>query len=211
MMMLAVALAAVQGMAQSEKGSWTVTPKVGMNWATRAGDDIYYGPDMNQKVGHSAKRGLAVGVEAEYQLTGGVGLSGGVVYSQQGMLYDDIDQYWHDQKLQMDYLNIPLMVHAYVAPNLAFAVGVQPGFLVHKKLSGEEYFSEGNRSGYQSFETSDLYYRSFDFGIPVGVSYDLGYLRLEFRYSFGLYDTTKVGMHEHNNVAQLTVGYRFGL
>ncbi len=209
--MLMALLTTAQGFSQSEAGRWTITPKAGVNWSNRTEGDIYYGTGLDEKVKHSSRRGFAIGAEAEYFVHQNAGISAGLIYSQQGCDYDDAPQVWKDTKLKLDYLNIPVMVHCYPVEHFGLQVGMQPGFLVRKKLSGEEYYSEENRSGYRSFETNVTFMRNFDLSIPVGVSFDLDYLRLEFRYCFGIYDTTKIDQKEHNNTAQLTIGYRFRL
>jgi hypothetical protein len=199
-------LTTVQVAAQREGTWWTVIPKVGLNLANMSMSDIYIGTS-DDKMSGSTKLGLALGIEAEYH-NGWVGLSAGLLYSQQGTRYDDAPQTWKDQKLSLQYLNIPVLFHGYATPQLGLEVGLQPGFMIGKKLSGEAYGIDG---AYHSFSETDLYYRSFDIGIPVGVTYDLGPVRLGFRYTFGVYDTTKVKMKERNKVAQLTIGYRFDL
>ena len=181
-------------------------PKVGLNMASMSMSDIYINMS-DDKVENGMKAGLAAGVEAEYW-SQRMGVSVGLLYSQQGTRYDDAPQMWKDQKLSLHYLNIPVLFHGYATPQLGLEIGLQPGFMIDKKLSGEEY---GTDNVYNSFSTSDLFYRSFDIGIPVGVTYDFGPVRLGFRYTFGLYDTTKVELKERNKVAQLTIGYRFEL
>ena len=202
-------LAMMQGLAQNEVGSWTFIPKAGMNWVNRTESEIYVDANESAKVSYSMRRRLTIGVETEYQVTSFLGLSGGVLYSQKGIKYDDMAGLWKSRKLSLDYIDIPLMVHGYIAPHLGVQAGVQPSFLIHKKMVGEDFYVEGNTAGYRKVEDNDLaIYRTFDIGIPVGVSYDLDRVRVEFRYCFGLYDTTKYSLKERNNVAQFTIGYR---
>ena len=183
-------LTAMQSAAQSEVGTVTLMPKIGGCWATMTSSDIYYGENLDGKASAKGKLGLVGGVEAEYQLLSGLGLSMGAVYARQGMAYEDVPGVLKDYKVSLDYLNLPVLAHLYVAPQLALQLGVQPGFLLRE--------DKGN-------------YRTFDFGIPVGLSYDFDRLRLECRYCFGLYDTTKHDLNERNRSLQLTVGYRFTL
>ena len=191
-MTLLCLIAVISGRAQeSEKGTWTLTPKVGLNWAKMTNGDIWY--ENDKKASTKGKVGIVIGAEAEYRLLSGLGISAGLLYSQQGTCYEDVPNVWEDMKVSLDYLNLPLMAHLYIAPGLSVEAGVQPGYLIHRNSSLEDY------------------HRKFDFGIPVGIAYDFDRLRLELRYCIGLYDTTKYDLKEHSRTAQLTVGYRFNL
>ena len=191
-MTLLCLIAVISGRAQeSEKGTWTLTPKVGLNWAKMTNADIWYVND--KKASTKGKVGLVVGAEAEYRLLSGLGISAGLLYSQQGTRFEDVPEVSEDMKVSLDYLNLPLMAHLYIVPGLSIEAGVQPGYLIHRNSSLEDY------------------HRKFDFGIPVGIAYDISRLRLELRYCFGLYDTTKYDLKERNQTAQLTIGYRFNL
>ena len=206
-------LTAMQSPAQSEVGRLTLMPKVGAAWTTMTADGIYYGYEPNEEASAKGKFGFVGGVEAEYQLLSKLSLSAGVLYARQGTAYEDVPKMLKDYKVSLDYLNIPVMAHLYIAPNLAVQLGVQPGFLIHQRQSGEEcvYQTDGTPSGWQSFSENTTYHRTFDFGIPIGISYDFDSWRIECRYCLGLYDTTKYELKERNRSLQLTVGYRFTL
>lgn len=210
LMTLLCLTATMSGMAQeNETGTWTLTPKVGLNWAKMSDGGIWY--ESDKKASAKGKLGLVVGAEAEYRLLSGLAVSAGLLYSQQGTRYDDVPKVWKDMKVSLDYLNLPVMAHVYIAPGLSVEAGIQPGYLIHRSTSVEEYTDEGVTSGWQSSSDDTSYHRKFDFGIPIGITYDLDRLRLELRYCFGLYDTTKYDLKERSQTAQLTVGYRFSL
>jgi len=205
-------LAVVQSRAQSEVGTLTLMPKIGGNWATMTASDIYYGVETDEKASAKSKLGFTGGIEAEYQLRSNFSLSAGVMYAHQGMAYEYVPEVWKDFKVSLDYLNIPVMAHLYVAPHLAIQMGVQPGFLLRGRHSGEVYdYRADGTLGWQSFSGDDNYHRTFDIGIPFGLSYDIDHFRIECRYCLGLYDTTKYQMKERNRSLQLTLGYRFML
>ena len=206
-------LTMMQSRAQSEIGTLMLMPKVGAAWTTMAADGIYYGVESNEEASAKGKFGFVGGVEAEYQLLDKLSLSAGVLYARQGTAYEDVPKTWKDYKVSLDYLDIPILAHLYVAPNLAVQLGVQPGFLIHQRQSGEAflYKNDGAELGWQSFSENTTYHRTFDFGIPIGISYDFDSWRIECRYCLGLYDATKYKLKERNRSLQLTVGYRFTL
>ena len=53
---------------------------------------------------------------------------------------------------------------------------------------------------------------SYDFAIPLGVSYEFSHVVLDARYNFSMTDALSVmGETSRNSVFQLTIGYKFGL
>ena len=187
LVMAAVMLASVGAYAQHAVGSFTLQPKVGMNIATLTDVD-----DADARIG------FVGGLETEYQATDIFSLSAGVLYSMQGCKYDN-DKVKTTSKL--DYINIPIMANVYVAKGLAVKLGVQPAFNVNSevKVSGGKYST-----------SADVDAKSFDFSIPVGISYEYSNVVLDARYNWGL---TKVvdGSDSKNSVFQITLGYKFDL
>lgn len=117
----AVALiASVSMFAQSETGSITIVPKVGVNLATVTGDG-----DQKMKVD------FAIGAEAAYQLTDKFAVSGGLLYSGQGAKDGD-------DNMNLGYLNVPILANYYVMDGLAIKAGIQPGFLLSAKMGSHD-------------------------------------------------------------------------
>ena len=174
--------------AQSEVGSITLQPKVGINLASMTDYD-----DSKMKVG------LVAGVEAAYQLSDALAVSAGLNYSMQGVKGDG------DAKIKTEYINIPILANYYVAPGLAIKAGVQPGFLMSCKTD----------DGENDVDAKD-FAEKFDLSIPVGVSYEISDFVIDARYNFGLTniwkdDYKKLLGDAKNSVISLTVGYKFGL
>jgi hypothetical protein len=142
--------------------------------------------------GGGAKIGFVGGLEGEYQLTDMVSMSAGVIYSQQGEKESFYYNTSWDETYKYDYINVPIMANVYVLKGFAVKLGVQPGFLVHDNLNGT------------------VEAKSFDFSIPVGLSYEYKNIVLDARYIHGL---TKVANHldEKNSLFQFTLGYKFEL
>jgi len=184
-----MAVATLTANAQQAEGTFSITPKVGMNVAT-----ITKYNDADPRIG------LVAGAEGQYQVNEMLGISAGVLYSMQGAKHKS-GGVTHTTKL--DYINVPVLANVYVWEGLAVKAGVQFGFNVNSesKLSGDG----GSATGSVDAET-------FDFSIPVGVSYEFAQVPivLDARYNWGL---TKVWKDTDckNSVFQFTVGYKFSL
>lgn len=171
--------------AQHTVGSFTLQPKVGINIATLT--------DLND-IGKS-RVDFVGGVEGEYQVSDLFSISAGLLYSRQGYKIEDFE--YNGDFVTADwspsYLNIPILANVYVVKGLAIKAGVQPGIMVGNDNVGDMA-------------------NTFDFSIPVGLSYELSTvpLVLDARYNWGL---TKVfdGFKPKNSVFQITIGYKFNL
>ena len=195
MMIAAMMVATVAAKAQFEPGTFTLQPKVGVTLATISSDDSKF------------KFGMAAGIEGQYQLNNWFGLSAAVMYSQQGAKAKN-----YDLKLNMEYINIPVMAKFYVTKGLSLNVGVQPGFMTKAKAKGEgrtvDVKSNCNK---------------VDFSIPMSIAYEFeNGLTFEARYTTGLtnvgkdaFDSTSSSWDKayqnKNEVFMLTVGYKFSL
>ena len=183
-----VMLASVASYAQQAVGTFTLQPKIGMNVASLTKCD-----------GCDPRIGLAAGVEAEYQATDIFSVSAGLIYSMQG---NKAKEEGVTLTTKLDYINIPILANVYVTKGLAVKLGVQPAFNVSdkQKLSG----------GKAPFESEDVGAESFDFSIPVGLSYEYNNVVFDARYNFGVTNIADGG-DSKNSVFQFTLGYKFAL
>lgn len=167
---------------------FTLQPKIGMNVASLTKCD-----------GCDPRIGLAAGVEAEYQATDIFSVSAGLIYSMQG---NKAKEDGVTLTTKLDYINIPILANVYVTKGLAVKLGVQPAFNVSdkQKLSG----------GKASVEPEDVGAESFDFSIPVGLSYEFNNVVIDARYNFGVTNIAEGG-DAKNSVFQITLGYKFAL
>lgn len=193
LLMAVVMLASVASYAQQAVGTFTLQPKIGMNVAS-----------LTKYDGADPRIGLAAGVEAEYQATDIFSISAGVIYSMQGNKYDYnvLGKNAATQTNKLDYINIPILANVYVVKGLAVKVGVQPAFKVNEevKMSSE--------LGSDSKEVDSA--ESFDFSIPVGLSYEYSNVVFDARYNFGVTKVWK-DLDPMNSVFQFTIGYKFAL
>lgn len=183
-----VMLASVASYAQQAVGTFTLQPKIGMNVASLTKCD-----------GCDPRIGLAAGVEAEYQATDIFSVSAGLIYSMQG---NKAKAEGVTQTTKLDYINIPILANVYVTKGLAVKLGVQPAFNVSDKV-------KQSGSG-ASIEAEDVGAESFDFSIPVGLSYEFNNVVIDARYNFGVTNIADGG-DAKNSVFQFTLGYKFAL
>lgn len=161
-----------------------IKPMVGGTLTTFSGDV------HNNKV----KVGLVAGAEFGYNFAENMGVTVGALYSMQGSAIKDVDD-----KIKMNYLNIPVLFNYYIIPGLAIKAGVQPGFLMSSK--------------YGDTDMKD-YSKKFDLSIPMGLSYEISDFVIDARYNLGATNFLKDnnglfwdGKARHS-VIMLTVGYK---
>ena len=187
--MAAMALSSVGAFAQYNAGDVTIQPKVGLSIS-----------DYTDIDDSKTRAGVVAGAELEYHVSPMFGLSVGALYSMQGCKYEESGV---DVTLKNDYINVPVLANVYVAPGLALKAGLQPGFKVNSKAK----VKAGGTAVTKDLEDS---FKSFDFSVPVGISYEYMNVCLDARYNIGV---TKVmdDTDSKNSVFQLTLGYKFSL
>ena len=195
MMMMAV-------QAQKEVGTFTVYPRFGVNISKFSGQKIYIDASDNY-VKEKNKVGLSAGAELWYQFHNSLAFSMGIIESGQGTKTEDIilentnnvkETYSYSVNTQV--LNIPLLLHVFVAPGLSFEAGVQPGFLLSAKSK-----ENGTVNDVKSMM------KTFDLSIPIGISYEYMNLQLDLRYNHGLTSLGDFFDKGHNRSIVLTLGY----
>lgn len=181
-------LAFATAKAQSEVGGFSVRPMVGMNIGMMTNAD-----DSDPRIG------FVVGTELEYQATDLLGLSAGLLYSQQGCKVDD------NGTLKLDYINIPLLANVYVAKGFAVKLGLQPGFLINDKAKVSD-------SGVSVEAGLGDLSKNFVLSVPVGISYEFSNIQLDARYNWGVtHALSAEGESSNSSAFMITVGYKFNL
>ncbi len=142
LILLALLCLATMAEAQNQKGTFSIKPMAGINISTFGSPTI---EDM-----YHAKVRFTAGAEAEYGVNDWLGLSLGLMYSQQGAKVDGgvnlilplenggylYSESQMDGYLHADYLNIPVMARVYIPSlrGLSISAGVQVGLLVNDKM-----------------------------------------------------------------------------
>ena len=141
--------------------------RLGANYATIAGDDT---DDLDGKFG------LNFGGVAEIGVSDKFAVQPEVLYSQQGTKYSDSDGF--DGKINLNYLNVPVMAKFKVSDAFSIEAGPQFGYLLSAKdkydspISGEDDVKE--------------FLKNTDFGGNIGVGYELDSgLNFNARFNYG--------------------------
>ncbi len=181
--------------AQHAPGSLTLQPRIGFSAS-----------DFNNTYDTKARVGLVVGPEFEYTLSDRFSIAAGLNYSQQGTELKD-----YDVTAKFDYLTIPVVANVYLFKGFALKAGIQPGINLSAKaeINGKES------------DINEDYMNSFEFAIPVGLSYEFRNFVLDARYVFGvtkIFNEDKINkdgfefdLGSKNLGFQLTLGYKFTL
>ena len=229
-MIAAMMVAAVSANAQFEPGTLSIQPKIGGNisWLSNT-PNLPLGDvdDREIELKKSPIVGALIGAEAEYQLTNMFSLAAGLNFAMQGSGWKDYDEKIgdvkyeiKDTKLNLYYINVPVVANVYLFKGFAVKAGVQVGFLVkaNRELSAtvKDENNDWNMSTkYDESFTSEC--KKVDVAIPMGVSYQVPTIPIviDARYNLGLTKVNKESEEGYkdfkNNVIQLTVGYKFAL
>ncbi|MDR6300303.1 porin family protein [Mesonia maritima] len=136
------------------------------------------------------KTGFQGGIFAGVKFNDSWGIQADLLYSQQGSEFDA-------DKVNLDYINIPVVLKYYLIGGLNLQAGPQFGFMVN------DDFPEANEIGDQ-IETND-----FDISGAFGVGLDLAFgLRLDARYNLGFTDVSD-NTKGKNAFYSVTIGYSF--
>lgn len=197
LLMLIVAVMPALAHAQKEPGTFTLYPRIGVNWSTFSSDMIYTGIDgtSQQHVDSKYRAGFTAGAELQYQIGDYGAVSGGVLYSRQGTDFEDIpDDDFGKPTIKTDNIVVPLLLVGTTSFGLSAKVGLQPEFRVH--ASGfDEMMNKVNLS------------------LPVGLAYEWHNIAVDVRYNFGLTRIYKDGFESsaHGRTLMITLGYGFDL
>ena len=182
--------------AQLKVGTTFVKPTVGINLANISGQD----QDM--------RVGAHVGAEFEHALAKQFSVSGGLIYSMQGMKTSGGGV---TVTTAFDYINIPIMGNYYISKNFALKFGLQPGF----KASAKSKISGNGSSGSEDWDSS---VSQICLSIPLGFAVEFSDFVLDARYSLGITNVLKddyvfqtSGKNGKNNVISINLAYKLPL
>jgi hypothetical protein len=149
------------------------------------------------------KLGLSAGPALQVKLANVFFLQTELLYSIKGTRSDSMQN--SDAKLNLNYINLPILIGYRAAPNFSIKLGPEIGRLLSAK-------SEANGT------TKDLtdFYQSFDFGADLGLAYTFKKVALDLRYNYGFKDllerangtgTTSGSDDVSNRVLQFSLTY----
>lgn len=208
---MTVAALSVSAQSKVKPGTWSIQPKAGVTITSITGLD----EDITLGIGHKSESqvnvGATIGGEVEYQIDNRFSVAAGVGYIMQGKQWDDYEiggVEWYDSKIELGYINVPIVANCYIFKGFAVKAGVQFAFMTNAKY--KYTIKDGNYETKYNQDIKDNC-KTFDFSIPVGVSYEFdNHIVIDARYNIGV---TKVldGATNHNSVLLATVGYKFRL
>ena len=225
MMIAAMMVAAVSANAQFEPGTWSIQPKIGGTISSVSNmPDFNFGKigNTNLDVDKSIYTGALIGAEFEYQVAQPFSVAAGLNFSMQGCKWGDFEvkkdgDYVKakDLKMELNYLNIPIVANFYLFKGFAIKTGVQLGFLLSANVKATTETKIGELISKQT-DTRDFKdeCKKFDVAIPIGISYQVPTIPIyiDGRYNLGLTKINKDGDTNYKNqVFQVTVGYKFAL
>ena len=186
-------------MAQHEEGDFTVQPKVGLSIATLSDADKYIAD-------------FHFGLEVEYMFTDNFSAGFGALLSNQGAKYNEtanLSKY----KVDLDYVQIPILANYYVLPGLAIKAGIQPGFKTRAKAKFDDSTVDLDKlyGLYNHLTADNLKVSTFDISIPVGISYEYKNVVLDARYNIGLNKVLNQGDAFYNRWFMISLGYKFNV
>lgn len=202
-MFLAAAIA-VLGLSQSDAQ---------VNFGVKAG------PQLSNLVGNddvdaSTKFGFHAGAYANIRISEQFAFQPELLYSMQGAeseaTYEEFGITYRDEdKIQLSYINVPLMMKWYAYDGLNFEFGPQIGFNVAAKAKGESTVTNGDGSITTSYDEDIDDIETVDFGLNIGAGYELPMgLNFGIRYALGLTEIQK-DSDLKNSVISLGIGYTF--
>lgn len=237
MMIAAFMVAAVSANAQFEPGTFSLQPKIGGTISMMSNMPKLQGESFNVTIDKSPIAGFIIGGEAEYQIAKAFSLAAGVNYSMQGSGWANYDEKigdtkfeLKDAKIELGYINIPIVANVYLFKGFAIKTGVQFGFMTNANMKFNSSFSGDKSNVTYNFDSSIKdQCEKFDIAIPVGVSYQVPTIPIyiDGRVNIGLKkvfkdktvtikddiidDVLYLDKDPKNFTIQVTVGYKFAL
>lgn len=186
--------------AKSERGTWSLTPRIGVNWSRSTTNHIV----ISQESGKGGtvpdwKSGIMAGFDIGYRYSTRFKTSAGLYYSNEGFKLDR-----HTES--MKYMNLAITENFYLYKGLSLKAGLQPGYLLECKDQ-----TENPKTGLKQTDNDiDIFHR-WNLSIPLGIAYEYGGLSLDLQYNAGILQMYKHGHDDpfRTRSIWLTLGYTF--
>jgi len=191
---------------QADSNSIDFGAKAGVNFANIGGDDVET----------DSRTSFNLGLVLEVPISERFSFQPEVLYSGQGFDIREIDQdnaFDTDDNIeyQLDYVQVPLLLKAYVIKGLSVEAGPQFGFKINEEIDFQPTSDEGD----VEIDDDNSNVKDFDTSIALGTSYklDSGFF-VSARYTFGLTNILEdeafiQNIDAKNNVWQFGVGFMF--
>ncbi len=172
--------------------------------------DIYYGPSVGLNLSTITKQTFSndylrgnLGVHVGYNLTNEITLHGELLYSWQGMKYNDADA-----RISLNYIKIPVLARLNIVNGMSLEAGMSFNFLTYAKQTNITTVEGGGYS-----DELDLMgtMNHFDLTIPVGINYLFAQnFEIGLRYDMSMLRVFKNSDNKSRN-SNLSLNFRYRL
>ena len=210
-------LTTTMGYAQHEPGTFTLYPKLGVEWSKLNNDKIQY--TDGETIDASFRSGLVGGAELHYQFSQFGGVAVGILFDQMGSKNNS-----NDGKLKikqrLNYLTMPLLATFNMGyTNFQLKGGINLSYLLNAKIKYEDSTLPAGttdndpKADYNSHydDTNTGLFHRFNVALALGASYEWRNIILDARYNFGLSNVYKYDNSPATRCFWLTLGYGFKL
>jgi hypothetical protein len=188
----------------------------GLNFSNFMGD--FYFSDYPDKINPNAKLGLNFGPTIEMGISEKISFQSGIVFSQKGFKYQEIEErrrggtveiVEYNDVLKISYLQVPLNFKFYHEVNDFKIFGIL-GSYYGFALSGKMIYDDLDDSPYY-YETTfgkegDL--KGSDFGFNLGFGIEIKSFEIMLTYERGIIDISQNKNQYFNHLLNLSMGYR---
>lgn len=159
-----------------------------------------------------SKAGIFLGGYANFRFSDDFAFQPELIYSQQGAEFHysaTHNPYFEEGKINLHYMNLPLMMKWYMYKGLNLEFGLQIGFSVGGKQKGTIWTYDYETEIEESRPFERKIKNHSDFGLNAGIGYEMmnNGLNLGVRYNYGTQTTG--GVSGKNSVLSFGVGYSF--
>lgn len=164
-----------------------VTPKFGIKAGLNGSN--FYNDDVND---NNIKLGLNAGFFAKLPVAKGFSIQPELLYSNKGTKrsFNNILQGEGEYRLNMHYIELPVMGVINVLPNLNIQAGPYIGYLAAAKVNKYES-NDGSNEEIADLKADNL--NRFDAGVAAGLGLDVQNFTIGARYNLGLTEIGKSG------------------
>ena len=208
--------------AQHEPGTFTLYPKLGVEWSKFNNDKILVlSATDDATIDASNRTGFVGGAELQYQISQFGGASVGLFFDQMGSKNEgDVDGGKLKLKQRLNYLTMPVLATFNIGyTNFQLKAGINLSYLLNAKLKSEDSTipagitdSDPKADYYGHYDdTNTNVFHRFNVGLALGASYEWHNIILDARYNFGLSNVYKYTNKPATRSFWLTLGYGFTL
>ncbi|GAO42424.1 porin family protein [Flavihumibacter petaseus] len=189
MLLITAILAGATGVSAQEQKTVeesSIQPKFGVKVGLNGSN--FYHDDLND---NNMKMGLNAGFFAKLPVGRGFSIQPELLYSNKGSRrsYNNLLMGEGEYRLNLHYLELPVMGVINILPNLNIQAGPYVGYLAAARVNDAK--SDGSNNEVAELNSDN--FNRFDFGVAAGIGVDIQHITLGARYNVGLTELGKSG------------------